>query len=114
MWAQGRHHLTITLELCVCPGGKDIKVSLCLHPGPPAPGESPLLHRDLTRPSRCRVAPESLRETDPSEDWDLTPSRVDSGQPHLPGLDRGMTRGKWRREGLRGLRRKMRQHEATG
>ena len=26
-----------------------------------------------------------------------------SGEPHLPGLDSGMTRGKWRREGLRGL-----------
>lgn len=25
------------------------------------------------------------------------------GEPHLPGLDSGMTRGKWRREGLRGL-----------
>lgn len=30
----------------------------------------------------------------------------DSGAPRLPGLDSGMTRGKWRREGLRGLWKK--------
>lgn len=33
---------------------------------------------------------------------------LDTGDPHLPGLDSGMTLGKWRREGLRGLWRKAR------
>lgn len=38
------------------------------------------------------------------------PSRLPlhSGDPHLPGLDSGMTLGKWRREGLRGLWKKAR------
>lgn len=39
--------------------------------------------------------------------WAFTAPQ-DSGEPHLPGLDSGMTLGKWRREGLRGLWRKAR------
>lgn len=34
--------------------------------------------------------------------------QLGSGDQHLPGLDSGMTLGKWRREGLRGLWRKAR------
>lgn len=43
----------------------------------------------------------------------LAPTGADSQQRGLPGLDSGMTRGKWRREGLRGLWRKKHPREAT-
>lgn len=73
--------------------------------------------------SRGRVAPGGRKSTDlsPGQHSALegpptrAPTRpgVHPGGPRLPGLDRGMTRGKWRREGLRGLWRQKHPGEVT-
>lgn len=106
----GRHPLTIALLPCACRGVKDVPV-----PSPCAPrsGVSPLLHGAPMRPSRGRVAPGGRKSTDPSPGLrsalEGPPTRAPTrpgmhpAGPRLPGLDSGMTRGKWRREGLRGL-----------
>ena len=116
----GRHHLTVVLLPCVCRGVKDVPV-----PSPCAPRSSvsPFLRGDPMRPSRGRVAPGGRESTDPSPGLrsalEGPPTRaptcpgVHPRGPRLPGLDSGMTRGKWRREGLRGLWGQKHQCEVT-